>query len=79
LQSCHFNGWDAAGQGAPCILADGGRLVVMGCEFMHEGKEQIHLKKGLRAAAITGNLLRGKGINRQGCDGVVEAEGNTWE
>jgi len=79
LQSCHFNGWDAAGLDAPCIAADGGRLVVMGCEFMHEGKEQIRLMKGLRAAAITGNLLRGKGINRQGCDGKVEAEGNTWE
>ncbi|MHB9034721.1 MAG: glycosyl hydrolase family 28-related protein [Anaerolineae bacterium] len=77
LQSCHFNGWDAAGEGAPCIRADGGRLMVMGCEFMHEEKEQIRLMKGLKAAVISGNLLREKGINRQGCDGDIELVGNT--
>lgn len=60
LTACHFAGWDSKNQGRPCIRADGGRLVVNGCDFM-EGKRQILLEKGLAAAAITGCLLRGDG------------------
>jgi hypothetical protein len=60
LTGCHFTGWDAAGTGAPCIRADGGRLIVNGCDFMDDGKRQIALEPGLTAAAITGCLLRGR-------------------
>ena len=59
LTACHFAGWDSRNKGRPCIRADGGRLVVNGCEFM-EGKKQIVLEKGLKAATITGCLLRGE-------------------
>lgn len=59
LSACHFAGWDSRNEGRPCIRADGGRLVVNGCEFM-EGKRQIVLEKGLKAATITGCLLRGE-------------------
>ena len=59
LTACHFAGWDNAGRGHPCLRAAGGRLLVNGCEFMAEGKPQIVLEKGLKAAAITGCLLRG--------------------
>ena len=59
LTACHFAGWDNAGKGHPCLRAAGGRLLVNGCEFMAEGKQQIVLEKGLKAAAITGCLLRG--------------------
>ncbi len=59
LSACHFAGWDSKGAGDPCIRASGGRLVVNGCEFM-EGKKQIVLEKGLKAATITGCLLRGE-------------------
>ncbi len=59
LTACHFAGWDSRNEGRPCIRADGGRLVVNGCEFM-EGKKQIVLEKGLKAATITGCLLRGE-------------------
>jgi len=59
LTSCHFTGWDNKGTGAPCIRASGGRLIVNGCEFMDEGKQQILLEKGLVAATIMGCLLRG--------------------
>jgi hypothetical protein len=63
LTSCHFTGWDARKAGKPCIRANGGRLVVNGCEFMSKGKKQIVLDKGLAAATITGCLLRGeKGV-----------------
>ena len=59
LNACHFAGWDSKGTGVACVRADGGRLVVNGCEFM-EGKRQIVLEKGVTAATITSCLLRGK-------------------
>jgi hypothetical protein len=63
LTSCHFTGWDAVKKGDPCIRASGGRLMVNGCEFMDTEKKAIVLEKALKAATITGCLLRGeKGI-----------------
>ncbi len=38
--------------GHPCLRSAGGRLLVSGCNFMAEGKQQIVLEKGLKAAAI---------------------------
>lgn len=60
LTACHFADWDIARKGHPCLRAAGGRLLVNGCEFMAEGKPQIALDKGLKAATITGCLLRGE-------------------
>ncbi|MBM3476592.1 MAG: hypothetical protein FJX75_25235 [Armatimonadetes bacterium] len=68
LTGCHFTGWAAAEPGAPCILADGGRLIVNGCEFADAGKRQIVLKQGLTAATIFGCLLRG-------ADGIIDNSG----
>jgi hypothetical protein len=68
LNGCHFTGWDAGKKGEPCIRADGGRMVVNGCEFMDAGKKAIVLEKGLKAATITGCLLRGS-------DGIVNESG----
>jgi hypothetical protein len=68
LTGCHFTGWAAAEEGAPCILADGGRLIVNGCDFMDPGKRQIVLKPGLTAATVFGCLLRG-------ADGVIDTSG----
>jgi hypothetical protein len=59
LTACHFNGWDHAGKGDPCIRSAGGRLVVNGCEFMDQGKQAITLEKGVKAATILGCLFRG--------------------
>ena len=69
LNACHFAGWDSKGTGVPCVRADGGRLVVNGCEFM-EGKRQIVLEKGVTAATITSCLLRGDSgiIDNSGAD-----------
>ena len=50
----------SARKGLPCLRAAGGRLLVNGCEFMAEGKQQIALEKGLKAATITGCLMRGE-------------------
>jgi len=60
MTGCHFTGWDAAGEGAPCIVARGGRLIVNGCDFMDEGKPPLRLEEGLVAAAILGNTFRGR-------------------
>jgi hypothetical protein len=59
LTACHFNGWDQAGKGDPCIRASGGRLIVNGCEFMDGGKRAVILEKGLVAATISGCTFRG--------------------
>jgi hypothetical protein len=59
LTACHFNNWDQAGKGDPCIRATGGRLVVNGCEFMAGGKRAIILERGLKAATIFGCTFRG--------------------
>ena len=77
LMSCHFNGWDAAGAGAPCIRADGGRLAITSCEFMHEGRQQIWLEEGLTAATITANVLRGEGAVVNRSHGEVQVGMNT--
>jgi len=77
LTSCHFTGWDNKGTGKPCIRADGGRLVVNGCEFLDGGKRQVVLEKGLVAAAITGCLLRGEGGIVNDSEGDVQVGLNT--
>jgi hypothetical protein len=54
-------------------------MVVSGCEFMDGGKKAIVLEKGLKAATITGCLLRGpEGIvNDSGAD--VQVGTNTTQ
>ena len=79
LHSCHFTGWDAGKKGEPCIRADGGRLVVSGCEFMDTGKKAIVLEKGLKAATITGSLLRGKKGIIDNSDADVQIGFNTTD
>lgn len=77
LTACHFTGWDAVREGQPCIQADGGRLIVNGCEFMDAEKSQITLNPGLIAASISGCLLRGQNaiVDHSGAD--VQAGLNT--
>jgi hypothetical protein len=78
LNGCHFTGWDRDGLDVPAVLADGGRLVVSGCEFADAGKAQIALKPGLVAASITGNMLRGSDsvLDESGAD--VQIGWNTF-
>lgn len=59
FNECHFNGWDQAGKGDPCIMADGNGLTVSACDFMDAGKKQIALGPNSRAVVIMGNRLRG--------------------
>jgi hypothetical protein len=77
LNGCHFNRWDAEDQGAPCLEADGGRLIISGCDFGEEHKRQIELKPGLTAASIVGNALRGEDAILNDSDADVQIGLNT--
>ncbi len=79
LNGCHFAGWDSAKKGAPCIRADGGRMVVSGCEFMAAGKKAVLLQKGLKAATISACLLRGEDAIQNDSGADVQVGLNTTE
>ncbi|MCE5199719.1 MAG: glycosyl hydrolase family 28-related protein [Armatimonadota bacterium] len=59
FNSCHFTGWDQNNEGTPAIIANGGGLMVTGCDFMAVGEKQILLGEKLKSAVITSNRLRG--------------------
>lgn len=61
FEACHFNDWDRAGHGAPCIDADNLRLIVTGCEFPTDRDGHLVLRLGprLRSAVVTSNLMPG--------------------
>ena len=56
---CTFVQWDGKKEGRHAIQAEGGSLVVRGCEF-REAKPQIELGTNVHRAVITGNLIKGK-------------------
>ena len=56
---CTFVQWDHNKQGLPALRAEGGSLIVRGCEFQ-EDKPQIELGESVRRAVIMGNIFTGK-------------------
>jgi hypothetical protein len=74
---CHFNGWDRLKKADPCIYAKRGGLTVSGCDFMDEGKKQIHLGRDVDAAMIFGNRLRGGAKITNASKGDVQIGLNT--
>lgn len=77
LTSCHFAGWDSTGQGAACVRASGGRLLVNGCDFMAEGKLAVALEPGLRAAIFSNCLFRWEDPIQNSSEAEVRTELNT--
>ncbi len=70
---CTFFQWDRNGEGRHAIQAEGGGVMVRGCEF-HEDKPQIELRAGVRRAVLTENLIRGmKRITNNSAGNVVVA------
>jgi hypothetical protein len=59
FEGCHFSDWDMTGEETPCIEANCQGLTVTGCDFMAQGKKQVHLGPQVDAAIITSNRLRG--------------------
>jgi hypothetical protein len=56
---CTFMQWDGKNEGRSAIKADGGSLLVRGCEFS-QNKPQIELGPKIRRAIISDNLITGK-------------------
>lgn len=56
---CTFVHWDRNKEGRAAIQAEGGSVLVRGCEFQ-ENKPQVALGASVRRAVITDNLIRGK-------------------
>jgi hypothetical protein len=59
FSDCTFVQWDGNREGCSAIQADGGALLVRGCEF-REDKPTIELGEAVRQAVITDNLFAGK-------------------
>ena len=55
---CTFVQWDSKREGRHAIQANGGTLLVRGCEF-REDKSQIELSETVRRAVITDNVVNG--------------------
>jgi len=59
FSDCTFVQWDSKKEGRPALQAQGGSLVVRGCEFRAD-RPQIELGEQVRRAVITGNLITGQ-------------------
>jgi hypothetical protein len=59
FSDCTFVQWDGNNEGRHAIQADGGTVLIRGCEFQ-EDKPQIELGAGVRRAVISENVLTGK-------------------
>lgn len=64
FDACHFNDWDRAALGAPCIDANNSRLIVSACDFptARDDHQVLRLGPRLRSAVIMGNTMPG-GVN----------------
>lgn len=58
FSDCTFTQWDSKGERRHAIQADGGTLIVRGCEFRQK-KPQVRLGENVRRAVITGNVISG--------------------
>jgi hypothetical protein len=59
FSDCTFVQWDHNNEGRHAIQADGGTLLVRGCEF-RENKPQIELGESVRCPVISDNIFTGK-------------------
>jgi hypothetical protein len=59
FSDCTFVQWDRNQEGRHAIQADGGAVLVRGCEFK-EDKPQIQIGEGVKRAVISDNITAGK-------------------
>lgn len=78
LNACHFYDWDIPRQGAPCIRATNGRLVLSNSDFMQRDKRTVLLEDRFMAGTITGCLFRNNTITNTS-QGELELSANTYE
>ena len=67
--------WDKDKQGRHAIQAQGGTLLVRGCEF-RAARPQITLGEGVRRAVITGNVFTGPAQIANASKGSVKIADN---
>ena len=75
FSDCNFVHWDRKKEGRHAIQAEGGNLVVRGCEFQ-EDKPQIEIAPGVRKAVVTGNIIKGRLRVANNSSGVVIVKDN---
>src|ERR1700722_307108 len=59
FSDCTFVQWDRNPEGRAALQADGGTILVLGCE-VQENKPQVELGKTIRRAVISDNVFTGK-------------------
>ncbi len=70
--SCHFQGWARRKHDSPAIIAQGGALIINGCEFIDKDKQHIELKENVKSAAIFGSHFSGGAKITNNAKGKVE-------
>lgn len=75
FSDCTFTQWDSGKKGTPAIRAEGGALLVRGCEFRQD-RIQVELAAGVSRAIISENLLVGKEQILNHSEGNVRIDGN---
>ncbi len=75
FSDCTFVHWDSKKEGRHAIQAEGGNLIVRGCEFQ-ENKPQVEIGPAVRKAVITENLIKGKLRVVNNSSGVVIVKDN---
>jgi len=76
FSNCHFIKLDPRCQASRMVFADGGRLSVIGCEFMDASLDHIVLDPGLLSAVIIGNRFGGRMRVRDNSSARVEIANN---
>ena len=75
FSDCTFVHWDRNKEGRYAIQAEGGNLLVRGCEFQ-ENKPQVEIGARVRKAVITENIIKGKLRVANNSSGVVIVKDN---
>jgi hypothetical protein len=75
FSDCTFVQWDRNKEGRASIQAEGGTVLVRGCEF-REDKPQIRLGEGVRRAVISDNILTGAARIENRSSGKVQIANN---
>ena len=75
FSDCTFVQWDRNQEGRHAIQAEGGNLLVRGCEFQAD-KPQVEIGPAVRKAVVTDNLIKGRLRVANQSSGVVILKDN---
>jgi hypothetical protein len=86
LNACHFRDWDLPGEGAPCVRASNGRLILSQCDFSRSQfsmiaaprKNAVLLEPGLVSSSVVGCMFHSDTVEDRS-HGKVEMAANVFE